>query len=581
MKSCYNLSLRLLFFLAVILISNRVLAVELFKNGSTTYTIVVAPDASATEKNAAKELSEYLNKVSGAAFPVVFNLNHNTGNHIFVGYNDRIAAYVHSHKPADDDESFTYLTVGDDIIIFGGRSRGTQYGVFSFLEQQIGVHWYAHDYTHIPTLKTLNLPKLNHHESPAFINREPYYYAFRKNADYAAHNLQNCSEAFLKDRNYGSPKQYWGNHTMAILLPAKQWFSSHPEYFAMRSGKRVDNGQLCLSNKNVVKLLTEAMLKKIKELPDYWCYDLSQLDNRLFCECRNCQSIEKRYGGHSGLILWAVNQVADAVNKVYPDKYIGTFAYSYSQQPPKGIRPSDNVIIRLCDVSCCFVHPLSECSKNADFMKYIREWSAIAKRLYIWDYIVGFTNYLAPFPNFDVLAQNLRTFRQYNAIGVFEEGQYQSYYSQFSELRQWVIAKLLWNPDQDVNALVRQFIYDYYGSAANEILQYYNLTQQLVKPETHLTIFFKTDNPIFTNSYIQKSMGILDKAMRKVSGDNVLSERVDRVRAQILYLQYRTQKIKSVSSGAFNDLLKTLRRDKTHVHEKQSYKQFLETEGFM
>ena len=76
-------------------------------------------------------------------------------------------------------------------------------------------------------------------------------------------------------------------------------------------------------------------------------------------------------------------------------------------------------------------------------------------------------------------------------------------------------------------------------------------------------------------------MGILDKAMRKVSGDNVLSERVDRVRAQILYLQYRTQKIKSVSSGAFNDLLKTLRRDKTHVHEKQSYKQFLETEGFM
>ena len=43
----------------------------LFKNGKTSYSIVIGKDASVSEKTAAEELSFYLNKISGAEFAIL------------------------------------------------------------------------------------------------------------------------------------------------------------------------------------------------------------------------------------------------------------------------------------------------------------------------------------------------------------------------------------------------------------------------------------------------------------------------------------------------------------------------------
>lgn len=194
-------------------------------------------------------------------------------------------------------------------------------------------------------------------------------------------------------------------------------------------------------------------------------YSVSQNDNSLPCECEDCKAIAEKYGGQSGLLIWFVSQVADAMKKVYPDKNIGTFAYQYTRKAPEGIVPRDNVVIRLCSFECCFGHPLESCSINKPFISDLHDWSKVTPRLYIWDYVVDFAQYLAPFPNFAVLADNIRTFRKFGAIGVKEEAQYQPECIEFEWLRSWVLAKLLWNPDQDTNSLVHEFITAYYGVA--------------------------------------------------------------------------------------------------------------------
>lgn len=104
---------------------------------------------------------------------------------------------------------------------------------------------------------------------------------------------------------------------MKILLPSKSNFDKHPEYFALYKGKRIKDGQLCLSNPKVIDILTKEILKVIENHPEFDIYDVSQNDNNYFCQCENCKAVEAKYGGKSGLILWAVNQVANEVKKAF------------------------------------------------------------------------------------------------------------------------------------------------------------------------------------------------------------------------------------------------------------------------
>ena len=39
------------------------------------------------------------------------------------------------------EEEWVIRTVGDDLILTGGRPRGTMYAVYEFLEDYVGCHW--------------------------------------------------------------------------------------------------------------------------------------------------------------------------------------------------------------------------------------------------------------------------------------------------------------------------------------------------------------------------------------------------------------------------------------------------------
>lgn len=88
-------------------------------------------------------------------------------------------------------------------------------------------------------------------------------------------------------------------------------------------------------------------------------------------------------------------------------------------------------------------------------MKDLLEWSELTDKLFVTDYVVSFKDYLAPYPNFNVLQENIKTLRNHNVIGIFEMGAYNTDGAEFADLRTYVLGKLLWNPDCDVNALLK------------------------------------------------------------------------------------------------------------------------------
>ena len=535
-------------------------AEELFAEGHSAYSIVLANQASLSEQTAAKELQTILQEISGATFPIV---KRSVTKGIFIGWTTQTGM----PQPDSSDESFIYKTIGNNLYIFGGSEHGTMYGVYRFLERELGVRWYTSSFTKIIKRRRYTLPILSYSEKPVIRQRLDFYYDALRHHDWAAHNLIN-TQYVLKETPYGKMSSYWGMHTFHVLLPPSVYFEDYPEYYSVHKGHRSDKAQLCLSNRAMRRELTKNLLDLIAKNPGYWCYDVSQNDNTWPCECENCQTLVNRYGGHSGAIIWFVNQVANEVKKYYPDIYIGTFAYRYTRQAPQSnIKPADNVVIRLCDIECCMAHPLEVCDKNRSFLSDMNDWRKIANNIYIWDYTTGFQNYLLPFPNFDVLAANYRYFSHSNVVGIMEEGAHDAPWNEFSELKQWLVAKLMWNPNQDIDSLVTLFINDYYGQAAPFVKQYYNLCKKQVSDDTHFTIKIDCHSNLFSDSFIVKGTNLMQKALASVNDNPEERKRTQRIYAQIHYLKLLRSRTTSSVDGTLHQLRTILKEDHTLVAE--------------
>ena len=256
-----------------------VYAASLFNNGKTDYKIVLFQDASITEKTAAEELRTYLKLVSGAEIPIISSSDaYIKGHHIFIGYHHSLAKKTSMIKPDPEDDGFTYKTSGDNLYIYGGKQRGTMFGVYAFLENELGIRWYTKDVTKIPTKAQYVLPSLNHSESPAVKYRFVEFKHFHTDAALYAHNKMNMVWD-ASPTKYGKLHNYWGIHTSETLVPTKKYFKTHPEFFSYRNGKRVPHSQLCLSNPEVLKVVVSTLKTKINTVINYWGYDVSQNDN--------------------------------------------------------------------------------------------------------------------------------------------------------------------------------------------------------------------------------------------------------------------------------------------------------------
>jgi hypothetical protein len=201
-------------------------------------------------------------------------------------------------------------------------------------------------------------------------------------------------------------------------------------------------------------------------------------------------------------------------------------------------------------------------------MEDLRRWKDVAGKLFIWDYVTNFRQYLAPFPNFRALSPNIKTFINHNVIGIFEEGQYQSTGGSFADLRAWVLNKLLWNPDQDVDVLVKEFISDYYGPAAPYVQEFYDLCHAQLKDDTVLNIYYVETHPIFSDEFLARATELTRKAREAVENESdEIKYRVDLVRLQMQYMHLVRHPEQAVNDGTYDYFVEFIRRHRIRVLE--------------
>jgi hypothetical protein len=442
------------------------------------WTIVLADDAIPSERYAAEEFQALFTEATGQQLPII-RAAQTPKHHVFIGHGQAMAASSVGFGVEDlGEEGLRIRIQQDNIAIAGGRPRGTLYGVYEFFERYLGVRFLTYNHTHVPQPQAaLQIPCEEHTYQPPFSYRYSYYTATQTHPEFAARLRNNT---VTQDAKLGGiTQQRHINHTYYRHLPVAKYGAEHPEYFALINGERVLNAggggpEPCTTNPDVVRIVTEAVLDELRAHPDWKNVDVSQNDNDGYCQCERCAAINTREESPMGANLYLVNAVADAVAREFPGVKVGTLSYWYTRKPPKFMKPRDNVQIQLCSIEACTIYALDDprSSKNIDFARDFVEWGKICDDMWIWNYNTNFSAYNLPFPNLRAIGPNLRFFQRNNGKGVFMQGNSSGGPGEFSDLRNYVISRCLWDASLDSWALTEEFCRLHYGDSADLIIEY-------------------------------------------------------------------------------------------------------------
>ena len=500
--------------------------ITLVTNGKSNYHIVVSAGATATETEAANVLQTYLHNITGCLLPVTAEPVNTTAKQILIG---RTTAVMPTDMMNLDDDGFLLKNAGSSLIITGGSRKGTLYGVYTFLETYLNCKRFTKDDSLVPKQASVVLPK------NIYLKQNPSFY-------YRMSCFINLTKQFcdFNKQNYFS--EGWGLfvHSFNLLLPPAQYFTAHPDYFALIGGKRVE-GQLCLSNPDVLKIVTDNLAQRIKQNPSAKYWSVSQNDNQQFCQCDRCRRTDSIYKSHQGTILTFVNKIAQH----FPDKTISTLAYQYSEKPPEGLLPEKNVMIMLCSINEERRIPIADHAEN-DFKNHLQNWAKLTSNLFIWDYVAQFSNSFSPFPNLYTLQPNIQYFASNKVRYMFEEGVCDQTH-EFSELRTYLISKLLWNKNADVKSEMASFAAGFYGAqGAPYIISYINLLNaNAAKNNARLSSFASPAdqrNTFLTQADIDSYKKIFSNALAATDAGSIYYKRITKEYLSVLFSELEINK---------------------------------------
>ena len=543
----------------------------LLHEGQSRARNVLEDHAAATAQFAALELKRYLEQIGGASLPIVSTTHtkraagspHITDVDIRLTYEEEPASETGVSRRAQMGRDGFVVDVGEEGLELRGESpRALLYAVYSFLEDDLGCRWFHRNLSRIPRHSTISVPFGRRESKPALEYREAYYFGVQ-DGDWFAHLRLNPYFGQPIALQGGGTRYHGFVHTFYNLVPPERYVEAHPEYYSLIDGQRVhERAQLCLTNPEVRDIVIDELRAALDADPAVNIVSVSQNDWIGPCDCPDCHAIDEREGSRAGSLLHFVNQVAEALEASHPGVLVDTLAYQYTRPAPRQLRPRDNVIVRLCSIECCFAHTMRDCRqpasfagrdwRGADFASDLEDWGRICKRLYIWDYVTNFRNYLIPFPNIHVLQDNIRFMIENNVRGIFLEGNNAPGESgEFDQLKQYLLAKLLWDVEIDVEATIWDFLNAWYGAAAPAMRAIISRFEQRLaqSPDQHVGIYDPTTAFYLDDQTLADVRVLLERAFSLADSEAVVS----RLRRYELSLRFVDLSTRTPTDAALAD----------------------------
>nr|WP_315174559.1 DUF4838 domain-containing protein [uncultured Flavobacterium sp.] len=477
--------------------------------------------SSAETKIAAEILYSYVEK----SFPNTFEIK--TAE---TSDNDtQITLEIQKKNKELKDQEFILTSNQRSISLIATNLKSLKYAVYTLLEQ-----WefrkFSSTVTYIPKPISFTFPQNFYQKyTPSFEYRYLLY------PDSYDATFREWHKLDWHEDDFG----LWG-HTFDRLAPPKDFFKKDPKLFALYEGKRRAES-LCMTNDTVVKLVSDYLKKEIAQKPNARFFSISQNDDVIYCECAQCRELNKNHGGPQGSLYTFLNKIA----KQFPKTQISTLAYLHTYNPPTNLTIGPNITTLFCPIEMDRGLPISSENSNKSIANTLNRWGKSNKNVLVWDYTVQFSNYLSPFPNLFYFEENFTTFKKNKVKGLFVQG-YADVPGDFSELRQYLLAKLLWDTTINVQATIADFLRGYYGKAAKSIQDYLNLlSANQKKSKAYLDIYsgpIQNRNTYLTPEAMDQYDQIIEEALNDVADDNVIKSRIEKLRLSLEYAYFEQSK---------------------------------------
>ncbi|MDY0167455.1 MAG: DUF4838 domain-containing protein [Thermoguttaceae bacterium] len=439
---------------------------RLVDSGEPRATVVVPEDADAQTAAAAELLVQYIERASGAKLPIQPDGKPLDGVAVHVGLTRYARALDRAWDELDADGFIIRADPDGHVLIAGPTAWGTEFGVCEFLERYVGVRWlmpgpHGDD---VPERKTIELPAGEVREEPAFFSRQMS--GFRGGAQ---------ATWTRRLRMHGRVQFH---HNLQRLFAPETYTKTHPHFFPLRKGERylppnsqTHGWQPCFAAEGIEDEAVKNIIRYFDENPDATSYSLGVVDSSGHCECEACQALDTgelnflgrrdvsdRYYG------WC-NRVVERVLEKHPGKTFGCLAYSEVAQPPSKMQVHESIVPFMTYDRMKWIHD----GLRSEGEQMTRHWHATSPVLGWYDYIYG-VSYCVPRVWFHHMADYYR-FGHANGV----RAMYAEAYPNFGEgPKLYVALKLMWDPGQDVDALLREWYERMVGpDAADDLAAYY------------------------------------------------------------------------------------------------------------
>lgn len=553
----------------------------LAENGRARSVIVIADKPTRAAASGAAELAGTLKTMTGAEIPVVrlSKLKRDAGRTVVSVGDTPLAAKEGLVGAKLGMEGVRIVTrpgllflLGRDVGQGGMELSGTLWAVCVFEEQHLGCRWLwpGEDGAVIPRKPTLILTKpIDYAYTPPVVQRRIRNLAGRLMARLEPQlrrlgltprdgaRFAKISQRWFMRQRIGKSVDLWYTHAY------KDWYKTyadrHPDWFALQptnTRKQMPvRERLCVSNPGLIEEVARRSIEHLKRNPQLTATSISPNDGgrNTFCMCEACRKldpvdgppIEFRYWkgpvrltvpyvSLSDRYVYFYSEVAKRVAQALPNRYVGCYAYSLYRTPPMRRKLHDN----------CFIGFVGFRYMNDQFRADDRArwdaWKKSAKNLFLRPnalYVgaggpVLFARRIAE----DVKHCYKSGCRVYDFDGCAGHWGTQG-------LNYYVLAKVLWRPDVDVDAVIRDYLDKGFGPASKAMGAYFAAVQKWTRDLAATREYrgFKRDSRMllqrFDDAYLASLRALLAKARSDAAGDKEVLARIETIARGVGYIE--------------------------------------------
>jgi len=425
----------------------------LAENGQARCVIVAGPKADEERLTAARELQSWLREITGATIPIS---DSGSPRAVVMGTAAQFPEQAAGERLGElGPEGFVVRTERERVWLLANTELGLRHAVYAFLET-LGCRWFFADpvWTVVPKSPTLTA-RAELRAKPAFDYRRVWY-GWGPRSD----TLRKDYDAWITHNRQLGAFQTDCGHAYERYIP-NRLFKEHPDWFALVKGERKPT-QLCTSNPEVVKRVTDGVLAGFRKDPKRTMASVEPNDGGGYCECQRCVA----EGSVSDRVFLLASRVAKGLREQFPDKYVGLYAYAFHCEPPREpLAPGVYV-----QVTTGFRYT------KLSFDEQVTAFRKLGARLGVYDYfsvypwdwdLPGAAKGGRPYQ----LAADLRHYRD---LGLSSYDAESSCNWGPNGLGYWMTSKLMWDPELDPKELAADFCQRAFERAAEPMRRLYD-----------------------------------------------------------------------------------------------------------